>query len=365
MCRTLGRSESFQDETNRRDAVGILTSVLGDSRSTRSGWRAPGNTGGTATSAPRPGHGDGRVRGDGLRAADLPAAARPPELPGSGEHRGTGPWDSGCSDRRRFLVVRSRQAGRHELKLGRANYTELQRVSQINERRQFRFNTDFRSIPAAGHLSERPTIRMGASTADQDPHLRGLRAGQMEDGGPHHPEHRPPLRPRGIPIDEADNPLFFAGQQPPTDENNIAPRIGLTPLRRQGKSCCAAAMDVLQPHNPRRHRRHARVLEVHQSPRWCSFPNASADPGPGAGRFPTHPMLVNGRSSTARRSMACTRPGALIRNTGVVIFDLPHRLEPGTRTRRPWATGGSWERPSRCRLTSSTCANEACSCRAI
>ena len=58
------------------------------------------------------------------------------------------------------------------------------------------------------------------------------------------------------------------------------------------------------------------------------FPNDSADPGPAAGRFPTHPLLVNGPVVNRQVLDQLYPPGALIRNTGVVIFDSPDRRQP-------------------------------------
>ena len=59
-----------------------------------------------------------------------------------------------------------------------------------------------------------------------------------------------------------------------------------------------------------------------------TYPLNSADPGPTAGRFPTDPYLVNGPFVNRALLNATFAPGALVRNTGDVIFDTPDRAMP-------------------------------------
>ena len=59
-----------------------------------------------------------------------------------------------------------------------------------------------------------------------------------------------------------------------------------------------------------------------------NFPNASADPGPAAGRLPTDPMLVNGPVVNRELLNQMFPPGSSVRNAGVVIFDSPDRQQP-------------------------------------
>jgi hypothetical protein len=59
-----------------------------------------------------------------------------------------------------------------------------------------------------------------------------------------------------------------------------------------------------------------------------NFPNASADPGPAAGRFPTDPMLVNGPFLNRALLEQMFPPGQQVRNQGVVVFDVPGRQQP-------------------------------------
>lgn len=58
------------------------------------------------------------------------------------------------------------------------------------------------------------------------------------------------------------------------------------------------------------------------------FPNDTADPGPGAGRFPSNPLLVNGPFINNDLLNQQYPPGARLRNTGVVVFDSPDRKQP-------------------------------------
>ena len=74
-----------------------------------------------------------------------------------------GPWDSNYQIEDDFSWFLPGKKGDHELKFGvRYNYTELERVSQINENGTFRFNTDL-PFDAANPRTypERLTIRMG------------------------------------------------------------------------------------------------------------------------------------------------------------------------------------------------------------
>jgi hypothetical protein len=59
-----------------------------------------------------------------------------------------------------------------------------------------------------------------------------------------------------------------------------------------------------------------------------NFPNASADPGPSAGRFPTDPLLVNGPVVNRALLNQMFPPGARVKNAGVVVFDAPGRQQP-------------------------------------
>ncbi len=59
-----------------------------------------------------------------------------------------------------------------------------------------------------------------------------------------------------------------------------------------------------------------------------NFPNASADPGPAAGRLPTDPMLVNGPVVNREVLNQMFPPGSSVKNAGVVIFDSPDRQQP-------------------------------------
>ena len=59
-----------------------------------------------------------------------------------------------------------------------------------------------------------------------------------------------------------------------------------------------------------------------------NFPNASADPGPSSGRYPTDPFLVNGPVVNWSLLHSLYPPGVASKNGGVVVFDSPERRVP-------------------------------------
>ena len=159
--------------------------------------------------------------------------------------------------------------GDHELKFGaRYNYTELKRVSQINENGTFTINNDLAYDPNNPRTyPERLQIRMGTFNENilnhtfefygQDKWKMGgrttLSAGLRYDL-------------ELIPINNNDNPLFPAGQQelPGGPEQHRAAHRHHPFARRSGQVGRPRRIrDVLQPHDPRRHRRHDGVLQIH------------------------------------------------------------------------------------------------------
>ena len=98
-----------------------------------------------------------------------------------------------------------------------------------------------------------------------------------------------------IPLDETGNPLFTAGQTYPVDKNNFAPRIGFTrAFDDQGKSVIRAGYGMFYNRTILGAIDDALEFSKFTSSNVVNFPNASADPGPAAGRLPTDPLLVNG-----------------------------------------------------------------------
>ena len=320
--------ESFQDETDIDEtAVGTLTSVLGGSRV---------NTFRLARTWEHWWHGNActRALGDERegRLRDCPPQLDQLSFLGQASTEAQGPWDSNWQIEDDFSWFVPGKRGDHELKFGvRYNYTELQRVSQINENGTFRFNTDLSFDPANPRTyPERLTIRMGEFEERLKTHTFEAYAQdkwKMGDRTTLSIGLRYDLE--NIPIDVANNPLFSAGQQSPVDANNISPRIGVThALDAEGRSVLRGGYGMF--YNRTILGAIDDTLEFGKltNSSVVQFPNDSADPGPAAGRFPTHPLLVNGPYINRQLLDQLYPPGALIRNTGVVIFDSPDRRQP-------------------------------------
>ena len=138
-----------------------------------------------------------------------------------------------------------------------------------------------------------------------------------------------------IPLDETDNPLFNGSKNHPVDRNNIAPRIGFSrtfddrgrTVMRGGygifynRTILGAIDDVLEQ-------------SKYTTSNVVNFPNASADPGPAAGRFPTDPLLVNGPFVNRALLEQMFPPGANIKNAGVVVFLRARSSSEGLRLPR-------------------------------
>lgn len=320
--------ESFQDETDIDEtAVGTITSVLGGSRV---------NTFRLARTWEHWWHGNActRALGDEREGRLRDCAPQLDQLSflGQASTEAQGPWDSNWQIEDDYSWFVPGKRGDHELKFGvRYNYTELQRVSQINENGTFRFNTDLSFDPANPRTyPERLTIRMGEFEERLKTHTFEAYAQdkwKMGDRTTLSIGLRYDLE--NIPIDIANNPLFSAGQQSPVDANNISPRIGIThALDEEGRGVLRGGYGMF--YNRTILGAIDDTLEFGQftNSSVVQFPNDSADPGPAAGRFPTHPLLVNGPFINRQILDQLYPPGSLIRNTGVVIFDSPDRRQP-------------------------------------
>ncbi len=131
--------ETVQDETDiDHTAVGTLTSVLGNSRV---------NTVRVARTWEHWWHGNPCTRALGdEREGSITGC--PPQLDylsflAQASTEAQGPWDSNWQIEDDYSWFVPGKKGDHELKFGvRYNYTELRRVSQINENGTYRFNTD-------------------------------------------------------------------------------------------------------------------------------------------------------------------------------------------------------------------------------
>jgi hypothetical protein len=332
--------DSFQDETDIDQlAVGTLTSVLGNSRvntlrvgRTWEHWwhgnecfRAQGGQGGW--------------QGFEFGTEDTGNQALcPPQLDHisfltQASTESQGPWDSNYQIEDHLSWFVPDKKGNHDLKFGaRYNFSELRRVSQINMNGTFRFNLDLPFDPANPRTyPERLTIRLpGAYDATVTNHTAEVYAqDKWQMGGNTTLSVGIRYDLEIIPIDEADNPLFRAGQKYPVDRNNIAPRIGFTrQMDDSGKSLIRAGYGIFYNRTVL-----GNVDDAIEFPKFtpsvvAMFPNDSADPGPSRGQFPTDPFLVNGPFVNQTLLNQQFPPGTRLRNTGVVIFDSPDRKQP-------------------------------------
>src|SRR5437773_2754349 len=163
--------ESYQDETDLdQTAVGTLTSVLGNARV---------NTVRVARTWEHWWHGNACFRAQGplggregfefKQEAIGNQALCPPQLDNisfltQASTESQGPWDSNYQIEDDYSWFVPGKKGDHDMKFGfRYNYTELRRVSQVNENGTFSFNTDL-PFDAANPRTypERFTIRTGA-----------------------------------------------------------------------------------------------------------------------------------------------------------------------------------------------------------
>jgi len=332
--------ESTQDETDLdQTAVSTLTSVLGNARV---------NTVRVARTWEHWWHGNNCFRAQGSRGgwegftfgdeASGNQALCPPQLDylsflAQASTEAQGPWDSNYQIEDDYSWFLPGKRGDHELKFGaRYNYTELIRVSQIEQNGRFRFNTDLPFDPANGSTyPERLIIRLGAfrefinnhtiEAYAQDKWKMGRRT-SLNIGLRYDLEI--------IPLDETDNPLFPAGNKTyPIDRNNLAPRIGFThALDEEGKSVVRGGYGIFYNRTIL-----GAIDDTIEFPKYTSsavvnFPNDTADPGPTAGRLPTDPFLVNGPFLNRALLDSLYPPGTRLRSRGVVIYDSPNRQQP-------------------------------------
>src|SRR5947207_488664 len=331
--------ESYQDETDLdQTAVGTLTSVLSNARvntlrvaRTWEHWwhgnecfRAQGPEGGR----------EGFVFGE---EASGDQALCPPQLDyisflAQASTESQGPWDSNYQIEDDFSWFVPGKHGDHDMKFGfRYNYTELRRVSQINENGTFRFNTDLPFDPADPRTyPERFTIRTGAFNEFIKNHTY---EGYAQDKWHVTPKMSLNLGVRYdleiIPLDETDNPLFTGSRHYPVDRNNISPRVGFTHLLDDaGKSLVRAGYGLFYNRSILGAVDDAMEFGKYTTSAVVMFPTNSVDPGHSAGRFPTDPYLVNGPFVNRTLLNQAYPPGVPVRNNGVVIFDSPNRTVP-------------------------------------
>jgi hypothetical protein len=328
--------ESYSDEVDLDEmAVGTLTSVFGNTRVNSVKVARTWEHWWHGNECSR--HGDERLEREGLQVNCAPQLDNLSFLV-QASTEAQGPWDSNYLIEDNFSWFVPGKKGDHELKFGgRYNYSELRRVSQINQNGTFRFNTDLAFDPTNPRTyPERLAIRVGEFEEFINDHTVELYAqDKWKMGGRTTVSAGIRYDLELIPLNETDNPLFPAGNKNyPVDRNNIAPRLGLThALDDQGKSVVRGGYGMFYNRTIL-----GAIDDTIEFPKFTSsatvnFPNDAADPGPSAGRLPTDPLLFpvqsNGRLQV-NRALLNQRypPGALLKNAGVVILDSPGRQQP-------------------------------------
>jgi Carboxypeptidase regulatory-like domain len=337
--------ESYQDETDLdQTAVGTLTSVFGNTRV---------NTVRVARTWEHWWHGNACFRAQGTSGdqagfvfgeeATGHQSLCPPQLSylslrTQASTESQGPWDSNYQIEDDYSWFVPGKKGDHELKFGaRYNYTELRRVSQINENGTFTINSDL-PFDAANPRTypERLAIRMGTFNEFINNHTYEFYAqDKWKMGGRSTLSIGVRYDLEYIPLDEKDNPLFPASDKHyPVDRNNISPRIGFThALDSEGKSVVRGGYGLFFNRTILGAVDDTIEFSKYTSSNVVNFPNNAADPGPSAGRLPADPLLfpvLSGGQLLVNRAALnlLFPPGALVKNQGVVVFDTPNRQQP-------------------------------------
>jgi len=321
--------EAFQDETDLDElAVGTLTSVIGNARV---------NTLRIGRTWEHWWHGNPCSRSLGVERLG-PQSSCPPQLDyvsfrSQASTEAQGPWDSNWQVEDHFSWFVPGRMGDHELKFGsRYNFTELRRVSQIEQNGRFRFTTDLpfdRANPRT--YPERLTIRLGEFEEYVKDHtIEAYAQDKWKMGGRTTLSLGIRYDLEVIPLDETDNPLFRAGRKDyPVDRNNVSPRIALThALDDRSKSVIRGGYGIFYNRTVLGALDDTIEFGPFTSSAVVEFPNDSADPGPGRGQFPTDPFLVNGPFLNRALLDQLYPPGTRLRSAGVVILDSPDRKQP-------------------------------------
>ena len=243
-----------------------------------------------------------------------------------------GPWDSNYQIEDTFSWFVPNKKGDHDMKFGfRYNYTELERVSQVNSNGTFRFNTDL-PFDAANPRTypERLTIRTGTFNEFIDNHTYECFAQDKWRISPQTTMSLGhPLRSRDHPARREHQPAVQRrASKSPVDANNFGPRVGFThSLDAAGKSVIRGGYGIFYNRTILGALDDTLEQGKFTESNVVKFPANAADPGPSAGRFPTDPYLVNGpfvNDALLRQSYPL---GVAVKNNGVVVFDSPDRQD--------------------------------------
>jgi Carboxypeptidase regulatory-like domain/TonB dependent receptor-like, beta-barrel/TonB-dependent Receptor Plug Domain len=127
-----------------------------------------------------------------------------------------------------------------------------------------------------------------------------------------------------------DNYLFAEGANPPLDTNNFSPRLGAT-YKLDEWSIIRGGWGIYYQKTPYSVFNSFVTGAVYSDSFTVNFPTNGVDPGPSAGRLPTHPLLVNGPFVNQALLDQMFPPGTTQKNTGTVNFDSPGRHLPYSR----------------------------------
>jgi len=331
--------DSLQDETDLDQmALGSLTSVLSNTRV---------NTFRVARTWEHWWHGNSCFRGQGSlaqpegfargkEAVGNQAACAPqlnyPSFLAQASTEAQGPWDSNYMLEDTYSWFVPNKHGDHDFKFGfRYNYTELRRVSQINENGTFNFNNDAAFNPADPRTyPERFSIRTGAFNEYIKNHTYEA---FVQDKWRVTPRTTLSLGVRYdlevIPLDETGNPLFSNANAFPVDKNNISPRIGFThSLDEGGKSLIRGGYGIFYNRSILGFVDDTLEFGKFTTSNNVTFPTNSVDPGPSAGRLPTDPYLLSFPNVNRALLNQQFPPGVPVKNNGAVVFDSPNRTQP-------------------------------------
>ena len=174
-----------------------------------------------------------------------------------------------------------------------------------------------RSIrPTRRTYPERLSIRTGhVRRVHQEPHLRGLRPGQVADRAADDAQPRRSLRPRDHPARRDRQSAVLAGdKQSPVDKNNISPRVGVHALARRRTASRSSAAATGSSTTARSSARSTTRSSSASSRRRTSSTSRPTAPIPGrapGGCRPTRTWSTD-RSSTARCSIRRIRPACAV-----------------------------------------------------
>ncbi len=129
------------------------------------------------------------------------------------------------------------------------------------------------------------------------------------------------------PIRERWNPFFADPDDYPIDTNNIQPRAGFAYSLGSGSVIRGGYGLFYEKQWIDRFENYS-LNRVFTSSFIASFPVSQPDSGPGQGRLPTDPLLVNGPTLNRGLVNQLIPPGTLARNTGTVWLDTPNRILP-------------------------------------